>query len=327
MKTVKYILLKRLFLLPIAITLIISITSCKSSEKSSQEQISPIIIPTHDWSSQIVMSYIVGNLFEKLGYPVKYIKTDSLAVYEAIRQGHITIEVEVWEMNSGKAFESALAKGGIVDMGEHLAKVRAGWWYPAYVEQQCPNLPNWEALNNCFEKFVTSETAPKGRYLDAPVDWHGTRTEATIKALKLNFKAIYADSVSTLWTELADSNDQNVPIVLYNWSPNFTEALYGGKFVEFPQYEEDCWQNKNWGVNPNELGDCGTPSASYLKKAAWDGMEKKWQKAYKTFTQVSFDNLQISTMAKLVDSDKLSYEEAAKKWLLDNETIWQTWLK
>ena len=32
----------------------------------------PIIIPTHDWSSQIVMSNVVGQLLEKLGYEVIY---------------------------------------------------------------------------------------------------------------------------------------------------------------------------------------------------------------------------------------------------------------
>ena len=31
-----------------------------------------IIIPTHNWSSQIVGAYVIGGIFEELGYPVKY---------------------------------------------------------------------------------------------------------------------------------------------------------------------------------------------------------------------------------------------------------------
>ena len=35
-------------------------------------------------------------------------------------------------------------------------------------------------------------------------------------------------------------------------------------------------------------------------------MAEKWPKAYDTLTKISFDNLQIATMAKLVDADKLT---------------------
>ena len=57
----------------------------------------PIIIPTHDWSSQIVMSHVVGQLFEKIGCTVKYTTIASYSVYEAVRIGEATIELEVWE--------------------------------------------------------------------------------------------------------------------------------------------------------------------------------------------------------------------------------------
>ncbi len=41
----------------------------------------PIKIPVHNWSSQIVMSHVVGDLFKKLGDNVEYVTTDSQAVY------------------------------------------------------------------------------------------------------------------------------------------------------------------------------------------------------------------------------------------------------
>ena len=27
------------------------------------------------------------------------------------------------------------------------------WWYPTYMKEKCPGLPNWEALNDCAEAF------------------------------------------------------------------------------------------------------------------------------------------------------------------------------
>ena len=306
---------------------LLGIVGCKKGGGGSADSEDPIVIPTHNWSSQIVMSHVVGQLLEKLGNNVEYISTDSQAVYESIRQGDVTLELEVWQSTFGKAFNAALEKGGIVDAGTHAAKTLEEWWYPAYVEDLCPGLPDWKALNDCFAKFATPETKPKGRYLDGPADWHGAKTEATIKALGLNFKAVYAGSAGALWAELASAKKRNQPIVLFNWSPNFTDALYGGKFIKFPEWSAECWEDKSWGSNPNEIGDCGSPPAGYLKKAAWDGMAEKWPKAYDTLTKISFDNLQIATMAKLVDADKLDHADAAAKWIADNEDVWKSWLE
>ena len=37
--------------------------TAKKSGDSSQ----PIVIPTHNWSSQIVMAYVIGGIFESMG--------------------------------------------------------------------------------------------------------------------------------------------------------------------------------------------------------------------------------------------------------------------
>ena len=82
-----------------------------------------ITIPVHNWSSQIVMSHVVGQLFEKIGCKVKYTTTDKRAVYEALRIGDVTIEVEVWE-DFAELFNAALDKGGLLDAGTHEALTR-----------------------------------------------------------------------------------------------------------------------------------------------------------------------------------------------------------
>ncbi|MCP4323244.1 MAG: hypothetical protein GY787_15640 [Alteromonadales bacterium] len=42
---------------------------CVSSSTSEAHNIKII---TNNWTSQIVLSYITGNIFEKMGYPVTY---------------------------------------------------------------------------------------------------------------------------------------------------------------------------------------------------------------------------------------------------------------
>ena len=288
---------------------------------AAKDSSKPIIIPTHNWSSQIVMSHVVGKMFEKMGNNVEYKPADSQAVYESIRRGDVTISLEVWQSTFGKSFNKALDKGGILDAGTHEAKTREEWWYPAYVADLCPGLPDWKALDNCAAQFATPDTAPKGRYLDGPVDWHGPETKDRIKALGMNYKAVFAGSSAALWAELESAKKKNRAIVIFNWSPNFTDALYGGDFVQFPEYYEGCKMPQGGD------GACGSPPAGWLKKAAHYQMPKRWPAAYKLLTRISFNSLQIATMAKMVDIDGLTHKKAAEKWLAANESVWQSWMQ
>ena len=138
---------------------------------AAEDSADPIIIPIHNWSSQIVMSHAVGQIFESMGNNVEFVTTDSQAVYESVRLGDVTLELEVWEGAFGQSFRTALEKGGLHDAGDHDAVTREDWWYPMWTKDACPGLPSWEALNDCAALFATAETGDKGRFLGGPVDW------------------------------------------------------------------------------------------------------------------------------------------------------------
>ena len=291
----------------------------------AQDSSDPIIIPTHNWSSQIVMSYVVGNLFESMGNNVEYVSTDSQAVYESVRLGDVTLELEVWEGAFGVAFDEALAKGGLHDAGDHNAVTREDWWYPLWTKDSCPGLPSWEALNDCAAMFATPETGDKGRFLGGPVDWLKHDAER-VEALGMDFVVVNAGSAAALWAEVSSAERNKRPVVIFNWTPNFVEAVWEGEFVEFPTYFDGCKDDPALGPNPDATYDCGNPADGYLKKAAWDGMEDKWPNAYQVLRKISFTNPQIAEMAKLVDVDEMEPEDAALQWIEDNEDVWQPWL-
>ena len=46
---------------------------------------------------------------------------------------------------------------------------------------------------------------------------------------------------------------------------------------------------------------------------------------FSSSAKISFTNPQIAEMAKLVDIDELEPQEAAEKWLADNEEVWKPW--
>lgn len=284
-----------------------------------------IKIPTHNWSSQIVGAHVVGKLLEKAGADVEFVSSDSQVVYQSMCEGDIHLVHEVWQGAFGVAFEKVVKEGCVVDAATHDAKTREEWWYPAYVEEQCPGLPDWKALNACAAKFATAETGSKGRFLGGPADWLKHDAER-VEGLGMNFQVINAGSAAALWAELKSASQQKQPIVLFNWTPNFIEAIYKGKFVEFPNYDPKCKEDASWGMNKEKTYDCGNPKDGYLKVGVWKGFEGKWPKAYGVLKRINFTNLDIAQMAKYADVDKMEPIEAAEKWLADNKDRWSKWV-
>ena len=296
------------------------------STSALAESSDPIKIPIHNWSSQIVGAYVVGKALNEAGYETEYVPSDSQVVYTSMCEGDIDLVHEVWQGAFGVAFEKVVDEGCVIDAATHDAKTREEWWYPAYVAELCPGLPDWQALNKCAAMFATPETKPNGRFLAGPVDWLKQDAER-VEGLGMQFDVVNAGSASALWAELDSASKRKQAIVLFNWTPNFIEAIYDGAFIEFPEYAEGCKDDPTWGLNKELTHDCGNPKDGYLKIGVWKGMPDKWPKAYGIVQKINLSNADIALMAKLADVDGMEPEEAADKWMADHEKKWRGWLE
>ena len=293
--------------------------------KKGGDSAQPIIIATHNWSSQIVMAHVIGGIFESMGNNVSYVNTDSQAVYESIRIGDVTLAHEVWESAFGKSFTTALDKGGIVDWGDHEARTLEDMGYPNWVADKglCPGLPDWTALKNpdCAANFATPDSDGKGRMLEGPQSWHGDLIPQRVDALGLGdlWTVKFAGSADALWAELVAAEKEGRGTIIFNWTPNFTDGK-GFTFIDFPPYSAGC--------RPEDGGDgkCGSPDG-YLKKAVNADFPTTHPAAAAVFKKMSFSTSHIGAMAALVDEDKMTHEDAAKKWLADNKSVWEPFTK
>ena len=285
----------------------------------------PIKIAVNNWTSQLVLAHISGRLLERLGYRVAYEPAHTQLQYSALGNGDIHFQVEVWEGTMAVAFESQVARGRMVDAGSHDAVTREDWWYPLYVERICPGLPDWTALNDCAAKLATAQTAPKGRYLAGPTDWEKPDRER-VKALALDIEVVNARDALELRAGLEAAARDESPIILFNWSPNWVEAKYPGRFIEFPDHDPACESDPRWGSNPELPYDCGNPKRGWLKKGVWAGFEQTWPCAFELIQRINFANAQIARAAAKVDVDGLTPEQAAAQWLVENENTWRAWI-
>ena len=117
--------------------------------------------------------------------------------------------------------------------------------------------------------------------------------------------------------------------MLFNWTPNFIEAVYQGAFIEFPEYHEyheKCREDPSWGMNPDLAYDCGNRRTAISRSASGRASRSSHPGAYEIVRKMNFTNLDIAVMAKLADIDGMEPEDAADKWLADNESKWKAWM-
>lgn len=288
------------------------------------ESTDPIVMTLHDWSGQLINTRIMGAILEEAGYNVEYVQADYIAQFAGLKTGDLTLAMEIWATTGQEALDEAVATGNVVNVGETGLQAIEEWWYPLYMKERCPGLPDWTALLECAEEFSTAETAPLGRYVGGPVTWGGF-DEERVEALGLGFEVVHAGTDAALFAELESAYQREAPIMLWVYVPHWAPAKYDGEFVEFPPYSAECYSDPSVGINPDLAYDCGKPRGP-IWMAAWAGMEEKWPGAYAAVEAYTITNEEMSAMVGRVDLDGHSVEDVVNAWMDAEEGRWQAWI-
>lgn len=300
-------------------------TLLATSALAEVESPDPIKLTTHDWSGQIITTTIMGEVLKKAGYNVEYVQADYLAQFAGLKTGDLHVAMEMWETTGREAMDEATATGDVVNFGETGMIAIEEWWYPSYMEERCPGLPDWTALKDCAEAFSTPETAPKGRYLGGPVTWGGF-DEERVEGLGLDFEVVHAGTDAALFAELEAAYQRQDPIILWLYSPHWAPAKYDGKFVQFPPYSAECYADPAASIDPDVTHDCGKPTGP-IWKVGWKGVEEKWPGAAKAVKAFTISNDEMGAMVSAVDLDGKSVDEVVADWMAKNEAVWSAWIQ
>lgn len=293
---------------------------------AAPESNDPIKIALFDWTSVNLNAKILGGILEKLGYTVEYPTADYLSsLTTGLTNGDLTVGMEFWDTTAGEAMKASDATGETENLGPLGPKAKEEWWYPLYMKDKCPGLPNWEALKDpkCAEAFSTPETAPNGRYVGGPVTWEGFDDERVV-SLGLPFTVIHAGTDGAMFAELESAYQRQAPIMLWVYSPHWAPAKYKGEWVEFPEFSAECYTDPKASVNPDALYDCGKPHGD-IWKYAWGGMKEKWPVAHKVAKAYTIDTDVLNAMSGQIDLEGKSPEDVAAEWIAANEATWKKW--
>ncbi len=291
---------------------------------SEVESNDPIKITRHDWTGQYVTIEIMGEVLKKAGYNIEYVQADYIAQFAGLKTGDLHLAMEIWATTGQAALDEAVATGKVENLGETGMQAIEEWWYPEYMKEKCPGLPNWEALKACGEAFATPETAPKGRYLGGPVSWEG-RDDERVVALDLPFEVVHAGTDGALFAELESAYQRKAPIMLWVYAPHWAPVKFKGEWVDFPKYSTECYEDASWGSNPDEKYDCGKPRGP-IYKAAWVGLKDKWPGAHKIIENFKITNEDMGAMVVAVDLEGKKVADVVAAWLDANKDRWSKWL-
>lgn len=277
-----------------------------------------VVIAANNWASQVVGAHVLKALLGRVGQRavLKQVAVDLQVA--ALGEGELHVQTEVRESVMGESIDTAVRARRVLRAGRHDARSREGWWYPDYVAALCPGLPRWQALRGCADLF-------ERHFVAGPLAWKH-HEEERVQALNLPFKVVHADSVDALLDQLSRAWASRRPILLFRWSPHWTDLRYPGHFVEFPPFDPNCVTDPSWGPNPDAIYDCDLYRQGDITKAVWNKFPERYPCAYEVVRRMAFSSRDLATMEEWVAVQKVSAEEAAERWLRANVDRWRQWV-
>jgi glycine betaine/proline transport system substrate-binding protein len=192
-----------------------------------------------------------------------------------------------------------------------------GWYVDPWLAAKHPDILDYKNLNKYASLFKTSESGSQGAFLDGDPSYV-TNDEALMKNLKLNFKVIYTGSEAALITAFRNGEAQKKPVIGYFYEPQWFLSEVPLKHVALPPYTVGC------DTDVKKVA-CDYPPYP-LNKVVSVKFANSGSPAWNLVKNFSWTNDDQNVVAKYIAQDKMTDDQAAKKWVDANPTKVAAWL-
>jgi glycine betaine/proline transport system substrate-binding protein len=297
------------------------LTACgKTIEPAAQATTKPcgtVNLAVNPWvgyeANAAVVSYVLKT---RLGCTVELKNLTEEVSWQGFGTGAVDVVLENWGHDDLKKKYIDDQKVA-VEHGETGNKGIIGWYVPPWMAEKYPDITNWENLNKYAEILKTSESGGKGQLLDGDPSYV-TNDEALVKNLGLNFKVVYAGSETALIEAFKSAEQNKKPLIGYFYEPQWFLIDVKLVHVKLPAYTPGCDADAKavkCDYQPYDLdkivskkfAESGSPAVNLIKSFTWTNGDQ-------------------NLVAKDI-SNKVSYDDAAKKWVEANTAKVDAWLK
>ncbi len=272
----------------------------------------------HPWVGYAADAYVVGAVAEQeLGCTVNYIDLkEGGPSYQALKSGDGDVILEEW--SHAEELAAGVADGSVVDLGSPGNVGIIGWYVPAWLAEEHPEVLDYKNLNDFAADFETSESDGKGQFLGSDPTFT-QYDEAIVENLGLDFKVVFAGGETATVTALQKAQENKEWLIAYFWEPQYVHAEVPLARVALPPYEEGC------DADPAKVA-CDYAETQLKKIARKEFMDSGSTAAglVQNFTWTNEDQNQV---ASYITADKMTPEDAAAKWVADNPDKVDAWLQ
>lgn len=261
-----------------------------------------------------VVSYVLTN---RLGCKVTETNLSEQVSWQGFASGQIDVILENWgheDLAKTYITQQKVAE----DFGPQGNQGIIGWFVPAWMAQQYPDITNWKNLNKYANLFQTPASGSQGQLLDGDPSYV-TNDVALVKNLNLNYKVVVGGSEATLIKSLQTATQQKKPLLFYFYEPQWAISLYPIARVNLPPYTPGCD-----AVATKVACDYPPYVLNKVVRTAWANSGSPAVTMIKNFKWTNDDQNQV---AEYIANQNMSDAQAAKKWVDANPDKVNAWLQ
>jgi glycine betaine/proline transport system substrate-binding protein len=278
-------------------------------------------IADHAWvgyeADVAVVDYLLRN---ELGCKTNIEVQQEQVSWQGFASGSVDVILENWG-HEDLAQKYITEDKTAVDLGSAGNTGIIGWYTPKFYADLHPDIltadTNPQVLNTYAADFATSESGGKGQLLDGDPSYV-TNDEALVANLGLDFKVVYSGSEAASDKAIKAAIDAGKPILAYYWEPNWFSTQVDLVHVKLPPYTAGC------DADPKKVA-CDYPPYA-LNKVVSTTFANSGSPAFTLIKNFTWTNDDQNTVASYISNDKMTNDQAAKKWLDAHPDVWKAWL-
>ena len=261
-----------------------------------------------------VVAYVLKT---KLGCTVTGSNITEQVSWQGFASGQVDVILENWG-------HADLAKTYITtqhvaeDLGSQGNQGIIGWYVPAWMSTQYPDITDWHNLNKYSSMFKTAESGSKGQLLDGDPSYV-TNDQALVTNLNLNYKVVVGGSEAALIQSFRSAEKNKTPLLAYFYEPQWALATLKVTRVNLPPYTPGCDSDA-----AKVACDYPPYALNKVARVAWVDSGSPAVTVVKNFKWTNDDQNQV---AAYIAKDGMKDDEAAKKWVDANTDKVAAWLQ
>jgi glycine betaine/proline transport system substrate-binding protein len=288
-----------------------------STDSAATTDCGTMNLAVNPWAGYEASAAVVKYVAEKqLGCTVVEKDLKEEVSWQGFASGEVDVILEDWGHPELQAQYVDKEKKAVV-VGPNGNEGLIGWYVPKWMAEKYPDITDWKNLNKYADLFKTSESDGKGQLLDGDPSYV-SYDEALVKNLDLNYKVVLTGSEAALITAFRQAKEKQTPILGYFYEPQWLLTDLDLVRVSLPPWKDGCVADKQKAACDYE--------ATVLNKVARTEFMNSGSPAAKLIKNFSWTNADQNSVALSIAGEKLSDEDAAKKWVDANPDKVKAWL-